>query len=425
MDSTSLSYKEGYLTINGSLSDHLLELAAYVDVLNGFVAESDEQLGPLTSQIAPLVADDEQVADEKYAEAIGFFFNAAGSLTKASEKDFETAYNLVIHVITLVPTNQRSHLETLLALLRDASQTLPLPTLSVLTNVFNLLTPDSPDRQVVFWTVVKVCVDTDKLDLLLPQLKQFPTWFEEWSLDAAAQIKFLTEIALALESVESKYVLKYLQEAHSVALSSSISINVESSLKLVLCSLRDIAFSEYESILIAIGAAAIPSDLLELLKIFVSGTLSEFRAFIASNPTTLSTYSLSEEDLTTKIRLLTLASLAASSPNLTVVYSAITSALLISEEDVELWIIDVIRAGLLEGKMSQLEGKLFIHRVATRTFGEPEWREIARRLDAWRTNLRDIQGVVRNARVSVEHKVSAINLEKEKTALVNGDAVAA
>lgn len=102
-----------------------------------------------------------------------------------------------------------------------------------------------------------------------------------------------------------------------------------------------------------------------------------------------------------KIRLLTLASLASSAPNRELPYSVIARRLHIPSEEVELWVIDVIRAGLVEGKLSQLNQTFLIHRSTYRSFGKQEWEEVGLRLDTWRQSLRGILETVRGARESV------------------------
>ena len=63
-----------------------------------------------------------------------------------------------------------------------------------------------------------------------------------------------------------------------------------------------------------------------------------------------------------------------------------------------MWVIDVIRAGLVEGKLSQLNQTFLIHRSTYRVFGERQWTEVAGRLDTWRNSLEGVLAVVRQER---------------------------
>lgn len=70
----------------------------------------------------------------------------------------------------------------------------------------------------------------------------------------------------------------------------------------------------------------------------------------------------------------------------------------------ELWVIDVIRAGLVEGKLSQLNQTFLIHRAECRNFGEKEWKEVGARLGVWKESLKGILGVVKQAREASEQQ---------------------
>jgi hypothetical protein len=110
-----------------------------------------------------------------------------------------------------------------------------------------------------------------------------------------------------------------------------------------------------------------------------------------------------------KIRLLTLATLS-NTPSRTLSYTKIASSLDISQEDVELWLIDVIRAGLVEGKLSQARQELLVHRTTYRTFGKAEWEDLYSRLEDWKVAL---EGVL------ASDQVAALR-EQEQSPATNG-----
>ena len=62
----------------------------------------------------------------------------------------------------------------------------------------------------------------------------------------------------------------------------------------------------------------------------------------------------------------------------------------ISKDDVELWLIDVIRAGLVEGKLSQARQELLVHRSTYRTLRKEEWEELDSRLEDWKVALETV-----------------------------------
>jgi len=97
-----------------------------------------------------------------------------------------------------------------------------------------------------------------------------------------------------------------------------------------------------------------------------------------------------------------MASLAASTNSKELEYKKIAKALQIPAEDVEMWVIDVIRAGLIEGKLSQQKQMFLVHRTTYRVFGEKQWREVATRLDQWKESLRAVKEVISGERQAAE-----------------------
>lgn len=80
----------------------------------------------------------------------------------------------------------------------------------------------------------------------------------------------------------------------------------------------------------------------------------------------------------------------------------IAKALQIPSEDVEMWVIDVIRAGLVEGKLSQQKQMFLVHRTTYRVFGEKQWREVATRLEQWKMSMRAVKEVISRERQAAE-----------------------
>ena len=77
-----------------------------------------------------------------------------------------------------------------------------------------------------------------------------------------------------------------------------------------------------------------------------------------------------------------------------------------------MWLIDVIRAGLVEGKLSQARQELLVHRSKYRTFGKAEWEELDSRLEDWKIALEQ---------VLASDQIAALReQEQSTTTVVNG-----
>lgn len=143
------------------------------------------------------------------------------------------------------------------------------------------------------------------------------------------------------------------------------------------------------------------STFFELLEIFNAEQLDDYDDFKDEHEGWIEEQGLDDSILYRKMRLLTLASLAASTQSRSLPYQHIAKALQVPQEDVEMWVIDVIRAGLVEGKLSQQTQTFLIHRSTYRAFGEKQWREVQSRLDTWRGSLEGVLAVVRLEREQV------------------------
>jgi len=261
----------------------------------------------------------------------------------------------------------------------------------------------------VFLAILKVIRATSSaqtFEALVPQLEvNIPNWLAAWQLDEEdARTLHLTiaDVAEAVgnEDVSYQYLLKALETIPPDSASEPESKSLAK--RTLITALANPSVTDFTAITASDAIQALrqsDSPLLELLDIFSSDDYASYTDFLET--TSLSSLSIPDdaaEAMSTKIRLLTLTTIAASSQTRSVPYSAIASALQIPTEDVEMWVIDTIRAGLIEGKLSQLKQEFLVQRATYRVFGEKQWAEIQGRLMVWRRSLESVLGVVRAER---------------------------
>jgi translation initiation factor 3 subunit M len=140
----------------------------------------------------------------------------------------------------------------------------------------------------------------------------------------------------------------------------------------------------------------------QLLDIFAEQDLEDYNDFNDEHEGWIEQQKLDGEKLHRKMRLLTFASLAAATPSREIEYAKIAKALQVPQEEVEMWTIDVIRAGLIEGKLSQQRGMFLVHKVTYRVFGQKQYRELATRVDHWKTTLQNVLTVMREEQVNAK-----------------------
>ena len=152
----------------------------------------------------------------------------------------------------------------------------------------------------------------------------------------------------------------------------------------------------------------------QLLDIFAEQDLEDYNDFNEEHEGWVEQQKLDHDKLHRKMRLLTFASLAATTPSREIEYAKITKALQIPEDDVEMWAIDVIRAGLVEGKLSQKRNVFLVHKVTYRVFGQRQYQELATRVDHWRSTMQSVLGVLRQEQVNAKAQKEREQQELER-----------
>lgn len=231
-----------------------------------------------------------------------------------------------------------------------------------------------------------------------------PQWVNEWGLDDEELRKLHLAVADAAEAAgDGELVHSHVVQALQTipAAKSSTEESRKLAVHVLASALKNPSIFDFTQLTESDAVQALrgsDGSLFELLEIFTSDTLDAYQEFISSVPlSSVSGGVLADADdvLQNKMRLLTLASLAASTPSRSLPYATIATALSIPTEDVEKWVIDTIRVGLVEGKLSQLRSEFLVHRASYRVFGEKQWAEVQGRLMVWRRSLENVLNVIR------------------------------
>ena len=276
--------------------------------------------------------------------------------------------------------------------------------LSVLTTVFNIVPPSDEVRYEIFLSILHVIKSSGSFELLKPQLKNLDSWISLWETDEEDQQKLYLTIAEVAEDAGEKqqaylYLLRALKTIPIKEVSSKEAKDL--SIRALKSALSDPLHFDFQDLTALDPIQALRKSepvFFELLEIFSADQLEEYNDFREEHEGWVENQGLNPSILYRKMRFLTLASLAASTQSRSLPYQQISRALQVRPEDVEMWVIDVIRAGLVEGKLSQLNQTFLIHRSTYRVFGEKQWTEVSGRLDTWRSSLEGVLAVVRQER---------------------------
>lgn len=387
--------------VEGSFEELALEFATYIDGLRG-------DGSTLASEVQPLLADVEQTEGAKPTDkeaVLKKLVTASSVLKSAPEKELQAAYNLLIHLISQA-NNPNIYLPPICKYLSSPITSSPQNgtgiALGILGTLFNSIPPDDDTRQHVLLAIVEMVKNSKNYDTLQPQLKNLDSWIEQWELEpeeARTVYLSIADAASAANESEDSYAyllkaLRTLQNAPSSQEARDLSIRA---LKTALENEKHFDFEDLTTLDSIQALRQTDQTWSDILQLFSADNYDDMQDFKESNPTFCSDNGLDEEVLDRKMRLLTIASLSAQATHTsrTLAYSTIAKALAIPSVDVEVWIIDSIRSGLVEGKLSQQNQEFLIHRSTYRVFGENQWREVASRLETWKTSLISVLGVIR------------------------------
>ncbi|EMC91502.1 hypothetical protein BAUCODRAFT_80053 [Baudoinia panamericana UAMH 10762] len=398
--------------VEGAFEELAQELATYIDSIRG-------EGSNLASDILPNLGDAEKPAEERAADTdkeavLKKLVAASSALNSAPERELQAAYNLLIHLIHQAPKPQIflprvCHFLTSPISSASSPQTGNGIALGILGTLFNTIQPEDVSRYHVLLAIVTVVGRSGTYINLRPQLADVDEWVKQWEatsedFDSEDAQKLYLEISKAAAASNSPdaaeesylYLLKALRTAQDEPSSSEARELSIRALKTALENEKHFDFQDLTSLDSVQALRKSDETWSDLLELFVDQSFDDFMDFKESNPSFLSEQKLSEDVLDRKMRLLTLCTLAAqASETRTLPYATISRQLQIPAEETESWVIDCIRSGLVEGKLSQQRQEFLIHRATQRVFGEKQWREVASRLETWRSSLVNVLAVIR------------------------------
>ncbi|KAI0596413.1 hypothetical protein F4775DRAFT_564456 [Biscogniauxia sp. FL1348] len=376
--------------VDGSFAELAQEMADFVNV--------GEEVKPL-------------IEKEQNDDVLKKIIVASTALHSIPEKEFTAAYNLLVY---LVLQSEKADLllprvcDNLMKPVTSSPVNGPGLALNALTNIFNMLQPDNELRYNVFMAILGFLKHHGMFENLKRYLPSLDAWLKEWNVDDDAKRKLYETVAEAAtdsgeEEISYEFVLKALRTFDEEQTKSEEAQRF--SLRALKSALLSPTHYDFQDLL-AVPAVQALSDLnpvyFELLSIFAEKDLEDYNDFREEHEGFIEKEHFDDEKLQKKMRLLTFTSLAARTTTREIPYDEIAKALQIPSEEVEMWTIDVVRAGLVEGRLSQLKKVFLVHRTTYRVFGEKQWRELGDRVDGWRASLRNVITALRREQANVE-----------------------
>ncbi|KAM5534416.1 hypothetical protein V8D89_011883 [Ganoderma adspersum] len=386
----------------GTFEEQILELVNYLaralpeDGRPAYIQPFQDSLATPEGQ-KPLEEDEERrrkVFTSVLAEVKG--------LGDGSEKEIEGFFNLLFsHFLALYPFSEpetRSQLATLLKTI-SASSDQTSARYRVLSNLFNAIPRQSGLRLPVYQTLLALASANDDLDALGLSQSEVEKWLSEWEVTPEEKSGFVKLIVDAYKKSRQHVISYQYQLAYVRSLPPTSPEAQSAAIDAIAAALRLPAYFDFDS-LFRLDAVVASKDheLFSLLKIFLNDGLVQYKEWASSHSGAFAKYELDSAQLERKIRLVTLTTLGFQNIGRDVPYSAIASALQVEPSQVESWVIDVIRAGLVSGKLSQTAQTLHVTRAAARAFEREQWELLEKRLQAWKTGLASVLETVSASR---------------------------
>ncbi|KAJ1951719.1 hypothetical protein EC988_003949 [Linderina pennispora] len=385
--------------------------ASDVIFMDGEAVSQVEELARYIAQVKSISDADSFVNQLKEASIAELLKEACnGTLAASPEAKLEAVYNQLFAIVltqSAGPEEVDTYVREIVADLTENVQS-GAAVLKVLNNLYNLL-PATAIRASVFKGIVAVAGKTNLLATLLPLISRLPTLFGEWSIESEAKIELLLSIRDSLEAAGLN------SEAYETEL---VFLETVSESPEKLAQIASSAIVHYVNISAVCDLDALANlpqvqelskggklgDAGSLLNTLLSSDFKGWKAYVEANKAQLEALGVDIEKASDKMRLLTVASIAADNLGQDVPFSTVAEAIEVDADEVEVWIIDVIRAGLIQGKMNQVTSTVLPTRSTYRKFGQEQWAVLAERLAQWKASLEKLQPVISNAKLLAQQQ---------------------
>jgi len=353
-------------------------------------------------------------SENKYAELWTKLFEESPVLfVETPEKDVEGFFFAIASLLKRLGKDAISQtLPSLLAAI-TSSEDKAMLRLRILGSIYNILLLPA-HRYQIFSRILSYAAASRHPEVVFPHFKQIDQKIAEWGIDEKQTQELYKRIRdLYKQSNRSaeaqRWTIKYLTNIKG----SADEVSNEAA-NAILEAIKTPDLYQFDGLLDVSAIKQLEKDakharLHQLLSIFASESLDSFRAFTNSNAGYLQQLGLDETQCTHKMKLLSLATLAAANSEIS--YASIAKALQINENEVEGWVISSISEGVLEAKMDQLKGTVRVTRSLQRIFTRAQWKQLSENLEAWKKNVQTLLQTLSDCKHQTQQQVSELQRE--------------
>lgn len=404
---------QSYITVDGSLAESITEYASILDLYNENTSYVEKLAAYAITPEGDDQDDDEDVEIEFKDQVFQEIADSYSHLAAIPDRDFESVGNLVVFIFTFSNEFElylKQFLTNLIQVLglqdvdvkvnKNKKKTLKITAIiSVLSNVFNLIELENFEfRNFNLKLILNLVEILDNGSILLPIVSNVEGWLlsdiDSKPLEVQEETRLLIlQLAKLISSSNELESLKLFELA--ITKIPNVSSNLINQYLIEnLNSLKALDLSKILELEVVIKNHQESQEYLKLLQNYLSLTTLEFESSL-SQFTSLT--SINFKTLLKKNQFLTLSKIALTTNSIT--YTTIASSLNLSSNDVELFIFDAIKSGVVEGKLSQINQTFQVYKVnfIVKSIELKDWLEIKGKLLEWRSKLKDVRALVDQA----------------------------
>ncbi|OWB75957.1 hypothetical protein B5S32_g104 [[Candida] boidinii] len=350
---------------------------------------------------------------EESSDLVSSVLESITTLNSLPDRDFESSYNLLIQIfqqqefieytellssnlsifsnlVSLIPESEANSIDYLLN--RNGNKVKAATVISVLSNFFNSIPENSNLRIEILKSIIKVIEISNSISLLS---ETFINNLSKWLIKSNASNDEIKSILTNVSNIlfkESSRKNSALSLYKSLLKNDEINTDSKDLANFVILSLKSNSYEDLTDFNLS-ELSSFDPILSELAQLYNNIDLTKFLSFASSNNSIFTKYDLNESELTHILRVASITKLTLR--NRILQFSKIASELSIPESEVEEYIFNCIQFGILEGRISQSQQVLYVHKVKSiGSFDEENWKLIKSKLTAWKLSLKEIKETV-------------------------------
>lgn len=350
---------------------------------------------------------------EESSDLVSSVLESIKTLNSLPDREFESSYNLLIQIfqqqefieytellssnlsifsnlVSLIPESEANSIDYLLN--RNGNKVKAATIISVLSNFFNSIPENSNLRIEILKSIIKVIEISNSISLLS---ETFINNLSKWLIKSNASNDEIKSILTNVSNIlfkESSRKNSALSLYKSLLKNDEINTDSKDLANFIILSLKSNSYEDLTDFNLS-ELSSFDPILSELAQLYNNIDLTKFLSFASSNNSIFTKYDLNESELTHILRVASITKLTLR--NRILQFSKIASELSIPESEVEEYIFNCIQFGILEGRISQSQQVLYVHKVKSiGSFDEENWKLIKSKLTAWKLSLKEIKETV-------------------------------